>query len=174
MKRIHWENLPPYEEGRYCPVVTVPAGPPQSFYVLGEMIVGVYTHWIDDLGNGGRSIPHLADRAACLGCRRFQRPRWVPYLACWYPEPARHVLVQLTRDAVRGCPLLDPRHEACLRGRILTAVRTGRAQTSSLRVTASEQQEDYHSWPIGVDECAVLCRLWGVERDGLVLGDEAA
>lgn len=174
MPRIAWDNMPPYEEGRYCPVVTVPPGAAQRFAILAESILGVYTHWYEDVGPRGQSGPHLLDKAACLGCRRFQRPRWTPYLACYYLDLGRHCLLQLTKLCVVSQPVLLPKHGVVLRGRYITLQRVGRAQTARLLASISDPDPAGEGWPVGVDEVSVLCRLWNVEAAGLVLSDEAA
>jgi hypothetical protein len=163
-----------YDEGRHVAIYNVQVGRPQTFAVLGESCVVPLTHFLIDIPPRGRTVPCHSDPTACVGCKRFLRPIPTPFLACWWEEPCRHVLLCLTRQALRDCPDLQPCSGTTLRGRHITVRRVGRSTYAPLEAMLSDIDPDGRAWPIGCDELAVLGRLWHVEQAGLVLVDEAA
>lgn len=164
----------PYEEGRHVGVFVVQPGKPQTFRVLADACTIIVTHYLDDIPPKGRSVACHADPSSCVGCKRHLKGRHTPYLAVWWDHVQRHMLLLLTRDAVRECPDLQPYRGVPLRGRHITVQRVGRSTYSQLSATLSAFDPASAAWPIGCDEIAVLSRLYGIEQAGLVLVDEAA
>jgi hypothetical protein len=163
-----------YDEGRFVGVFNPQVGKPQTFRVLGDACVIPLTHFLPDVPPHGRSVPCHPDPAACVGCKRFLKPRPTPFLAVWWDEVCRHMLLCLSRDCLRSTPDLQPSSGTLLRGRHITVRRVGHSSRAPIEAMLSDIDPTGRSWPIGCDELAVLGRLWGVEQAGLVLVDEAA
>jgi hypothetical protein len=173
--RLHNPAEPwgPYDETRYVAILTPQPIFRYRFRVLGEACYVLVMHFLEDLGRHGQYVPCCPDSAACVGCKRFLRPRYMPFLACWWEENERHVVVQLTRDCLKANRDLQPMHGVRLRGRYLECWREGKTTFSPLHATLSEPQPNGEGWPIAADVLAVLGRRWQRNQAGLVLVDEA-
>lgn len=164
----------PYDEGRHVSILCPQPLMRYTMRVLGEQCVVLLAHFLDDIPPRGRYVACHSDPAACVGCRRHLRPRSLPFLACWWDEPARHVILQLTRDCLRENQALQPFHGEILRGRHITVWREGKTTYSPLRAALSEPDPAGQGWPIAADVIAMLARLYQRDQAALVLVDEAA
>ncbi len=148
-------------------VQKIKVGPPTTYRVLNESCSVVLTHFIETMGRMGRDAPHLIDPIFCVGCQVGQRPRLKPFLSCWCDAAARHVLLQLTEECLRLEPDLIPANKVNLRGRRITVWRDGNRPNAPGRVALHVKDPEGDKWPIGVDEDAVLARLWGVVPEAI-------
>lgn len=164
---VEWGVAPPPPPERVIHIVICRPGLPLQLGILGRQLVGVMMHWIPPEHPGGnRSVPHLRDTRACIGCSMGLRDlRWHGYLACWQPRVHRYVIADLSTTAVRCDPRLLP--ETCydLRGHGLTLKRKGTApgsrviaELSANRFPPEDLREDF-------SVTAQLLRVWGHRED---------
>ena len=148
---------------RYIPIVAASCLGRVDYYVCCRDVVGASMHWHASCGERGRLLPHLIDRTKCRGCIDALGTRWRGYLGCWHLGVQRHVIAELTVDAMRNNFVLHPLEGHDLRGRKLTLARTGRTNTSPVRAEVTQPFADISQWPNEFDVRSQLAHIWGYD-----------
>lgn len=152
---IGWSDRPDTEKPIHIPIWSPKHLQPVRAIILSESVVGVYTHYID-----GRTRPCMGTVRTCGGCAAGMSRRWKGYLGCIVPVNGKRVLVEVTTEAVRGCPMLLT-SKVNLRGSTIELRRTAEAKNSPVRATIGSGRAG-HELPETFDVRQQLCVIWGV------------
>ncbi len=150
---VRWADLPPSPSTPYVPIVSPKPGLALKVLLLGDILVGVHTHWIDR-----RTRPCEVNSLNCEGCQLGLPRRWKGYLAAWLMATGRKCLAEVTAEAARSCPRLT-QTAGGLRGWTLLLSRKGGARNGPVYVKL-ELPTVVGELPSDFDVRAALRRVW--------------
>jgi len=171
---IDWGYELPKRETVYIPILSPSPGAPVRCVCLSDGLTSVATHWLTNPNwpqvrgePPGVTVPCVGLAHGCAGCLNVppRSVRWKGYLAGWWAERGRLVLVELTAGAVRaaGGELLGRRD---LRGKVVTVKREGYTRQSRATVEIRPSGLAEGDYPPAFDVRAALLRVWA--REGVL------
>jgi hypothetical protein len=153
---VNWTGLPTDGRGPWLPILRPKPRSAVRGLIVCPQLVAAETHWIND-----HDHPCTRKTGACEGCELHLPIRWNGYLGCWSEAPeSSYFLLAVTREAahsakaVLGCP------GRSLRGLVVKAIRTGKANNSPVRLEFSRCEMAGNLIPEEFDIKEALLRLW--------------
>lgn len=155
---IQWGAPLPEYRGPWLPIIRAVPDVPVSLLIVSDRVLTTLEHY-----HAKRSYPHIEPKEACEGCLRNQLPRGYGYLGCWHPRKGRHVLAQLTHQALWDSKgeILEAKHS--LRGYWLRLRRIGVGACGRVEASLAPPSPMDCPLPPAFDVQAALLRLWGGE-----------
>jgi hypothetical protein len=121
------EPCPEQKGGDFVRPVMPQGSLPLDVIVVGQVVYGAFTHWIDN-----KPHRHQGSEHTCMGCRVAGKPRWNGYVNCvLYPSLRRRIAV-ITKGAYQNSESLQA-YDGKLRGMALRLVRLGTSKNAPVK-----------------------------------------
>jgi len=155
---INWNDDGPSRIDHYIPIVSPRPHQKLVCVITSNAWVGCYTHFFNN-----RTHPCRDSMNHCEGCQRRHARRWKAYLCGIMVPGGRHVIIEMTVNALDSCHGL--RHDRNqLRGKKITLWRRGDSRNAPVQALL-ETMKGIDGLPQPFDLQDALCRVWGVRHE---------